>query len=259
MTTTEACPHYQCVSDNASGDVICTACGLVTESIPFASQCTWEDGFDVVPISVNADISDSMRRRYVKLEPHISTVCTVLSIPQHIKETARSLAYELLRSTITVREQTARAFSAALVYQACKLHDVDRSESEFVSNNLASSKDLAHANKRLRRELAQHIEHRATNPGKLVQRFINLLCQDFDSRSLALLRSKTEDIIRQVLASGVLDGKTPECACATCLALAVRYVPRVKDVDAFIRLLCERCGLTYGTITNTLRLVSVND
>lgn len=249
-----SCPHVSNVCDSVSGDTICTDCGLVLDSFAFASQCTWEGGFDYVVGTCHDDIPSVTYKRVARLNPHITAIAYALKLGDHIIGTAKSLAHHLISSTITIRENTMKPFAAALVYQACKLENVDRCESEFVASRLVSSKALAHANKRIRRELSQYIEHRGTNPGKLVQRFMNLLSNDFDSRTLALLRSRTEDIVREVIDTGTLEGKTPECACATCVAMAARSVcgPSSND-ESFIRLMCTRCGLTYGTIINALR------
>lgn len=248
----EECLHEHCVCDTASGDTVCTDCGLVVESFAFASA--WDCGSENV--DETREVPEPSRKRLAKLEPHLSAICSMLRLSDHVAATAKQLALKLIESSITLRESSIRAFAAALVYQACKLHNVDRAESEFVASGYVTSRDLAHANKRCRREMSQYVEHRATNPGYLVQRFMNLLSRDYDTRTLAVLRTKTEEIITRVGDSGMLAGKTPECACATCLVLAAKEVlGNDNDNDAFIRLMCQRCGLTQATIANALKTI----
>ena len=247
------CEHQNTVCDSSSGDTVCTECGIVLDSFAFATQCTWDRGCEVVHEARDVVVSDAVQKRYANLQPYIDAVSAALRLPDHVTDSGHHLGLHLVQSSITLRESTMSAFASAVVYQACKSQNVDRSESEFVASGLVTSKALAQANKRIRRELGAFVEHRGTNPRGLVQRFMNLLGADFDSRTLALLRSRTEDILQRMMTTGLLEGRTPECACATCITLAARSIPQCIGEDSFIKLLCNRCGVTPGTIVNTLR------
>jgi transcription initiation factor TFIIIB Brf1 subunit/transcription initiation factor TFIIB len=249
------------VHDTATGERICSACGLVLEAYMFDDRhhtyyCAHSSTTPIVP-----DILPDSAKRSRKIREHVESTVHHLRLPENVVNVALSLLQEALESkAYRLRNAMMDVSAASLVYFACKILDIDRAEIELVVNCGLSPKTLSVSNKNLRRALgaSQHAGkiHHPINPVRLIPRFLQALTQQpsvIDIPQVARIRTCSEDIARKVTETGVLEGKSPECCCIAIISQALLDTGFSK---ATIEDVCTRCGLTSSTIHNALALMN---
>lgn len=256
----DACPHdpSMCRYDASMDSEICTGCGLV---MTMQHSCTTTlCASDSTESSVHhhhqstMDVKDLRKLR--RITDGIQNLCHTMKLVSGVEHTARQLAEDAFRAGLKTRETTTDAFIASVVYYACKVMDIDRAEIELVVNGNITMKQLTVMNKLVRRRLCHIQLDRPPNPARLIPRFLDALLQPpsivrVDDRHW--IRRDSEDLALRVTDSGILEGKSPECCCLTYLCHVA--IQNGTYDQSLISKVCERCGLTPGTITNALSIL----
>ena len=261
-------PHL-ITHDHASGDQICTGCGLVLESFTFDEHSFGQGyscGASLAEEHTFKQYEDPLKEvaHLKKLAKPFETIRNMgghrLQLPDNIISTAIELLKGAYTAGFRIRNTNINTTAASSLYYACKIVDVDRAEIEIATNCGLTTKQLTVSNKQFRRALASSPWaskiYAPANPVRLIPRFLDALCSEptlLRHEDKNKVRRFSEDIGYRASLSGALEGKTPECCCITFIYKALRDLQYPEDlIDA----ICIRCGLTPTTISNTLTILN---
>jgi transcription initiation factor TFIIIB Brf1 subunit/transcription initiation factor TFIIB len=247
------CDHLpeSIVLDKSSATTVCTACGLVLDSIYFEEDTT--ESCTQPTIEAQEGIGKKFRE-------DIGLICRYMSLGDGVVSTAIQIASAAHSvSRCSVRNHTPLQGAAAAVYFACIALHFDRSEREFVDTcSGLTSKAMAVGTKHMRRALLKtseyhHLTQRALSAKQLIPRYIDVIftvCDDVpmlpDKNSI---RKRSEDIASRVEYDGLLEGRSAVCKSVSYICRALLDLGCSRSI---IKKVSACCGLTPVTITQAL-------
>lgn len=284
-----SCEHDQAdVIDDPTCGTVCTRCGVVLDSVIFEQSPGY---YASAEYTRPATSSRSVKKTFARVEQHvyrterdpetgltgskikesdrhIARICNDMRLPDAIRDTAveiHRLAMRAKEHTGGFRGKQFLASVASALYFACIIRNVARAESEFTANIPELDRgDLTRCNKIVRHLLRDaHFGHRLRapiDPGKLIPRYVAALTLEskvglVEQRYVARVRKMMEDILYNPEMIEKLEGRTPECACASAFVVASEIVSGVpcdrKEVAA-------RCGVSVASLAIISRIMNTN-
>lgn len=256
------------VTDAASGDVICTACGVVLEAHIFDDRLEFATeeraghaGSWLLPaVPVAFDVKRA--RALSNVDEHASTrdffrVIDTMSagFMTDVVDTAKMLCRDLMRIK-TVKTCSRQQHAAAALYLATKMCGHSRSRREVSKMFDLSTERLTALTKVFVNALGSthpQLLQKHVEVGDLINRAVDRLELN-DQKDVNLLKKTARDIADRCT-SHESEGKTPRGVCGGVLALALQSLPHLTVSKGSV---AAACMISYTTVDKMVRHLKVH-
>ena len=252
------CNGTDFVDDRASGDTICTGCGLVAEAHAFQNPYV-HDGAPLGTTLTSQTIAKCPRRLLYatgdasRMRGLITSSCDLQScaarvgLPEMVVQTALSMWEKLLEERLC-KGDLRKGLVGACLYFACKACSLARSKATIASACLIPVDVLAKAMKLYAAAHKQVQRCLPTESGDLLATSMNRVCGIPEECRRAVLAAARK-IDERINATGVLEGKTPIVGAAAAIHIAIQQAGfPVTKLHTFLQ-------VSHHTLDRTLAII----